>query len=95
MIVLIKSAPDTLEGQRGVRIARDMSADIVFLQNGVCFLRDEQLEDLGFYGTVYVLEDDRRLRGLKPADADRNIKDISYDDLVDLMGGNDRVTGMF
>jgi sulfur relay protein TusB/DsrH len=95
MIVLIKSAPDTPEGQRGVKIARDISADIVLLQNGVYFLQGQRLEDLGFYSVTYVLEDDRRLRGLKPADADKNIKDISYDGLVDLMADSDKVIGMF
>lgn len=95
MIVLIKSSPDTPEGQRGVKIARDMSADVVLLQNGVYFVRGQKLEDLGFYRTVYVLADDMRLRGLKTADPDRDIKDIDYDGLIDLMAESDKVTGMF
>ncbi|MEJ2696018.1 MAG: DsrH/TusB family sulfur metabolism protein [Candidatus Sulfobium sp.] len=95
MVVLIKSSPDTPEGQRGVRIARDMSADIVLLQNGVYFIQGQRLEDLGIYRATYVLEDDRRLRGLKQADADKNIRDISYDGLVDLMAESDKVTGLF
>jgi sulfur relay protein TusB/DsrH len=95
MIVIIKSAPDTPEGQRGVRIARDTSADIVLLQNAVYFLQGRRLEGMGFHRAAYVLEDDRRLRGLKPADADKNIRDIGYDGLVDLMADSDKVLGMF
>jgi sulfur relay protein TusB/DsrH len=95
MIVLIKSAPDMPEGKRGVRIARDLFADIVLLQNGTYFLRERALEDLGFVGTAYVLEEDRRLRGLQAAGEQRNIKEVDYDGLVDLMTGADKVIGMF
>jgi sulfur relay protein TusB/DsrH len=95
MIVIIRNAPDTPEGKRGVKLARDMSADIVLLQNGVFFLKEQALEDLGFVRTAYVLEDDRRLRGLKAADENKNIKGIDYDGLVDLMTGTDKVVGMF
>lgn len=95
MIVLIKSGPDTAEGQRGVRLARDMSADIVLLQNGVYFIQGSKLEDLGVFRATYVLDDDRILRGLKPADEDKNIKEISYDGLVDMMAESDKVIGLF
>jgi sulfur relay protein TusB/DsrH len=95
MIVMIKSAPDTPEGRRGVKIARDMLADIVLLQNGTYFLKGQALEDLGFVRTAYVLEDDRRLRGLKVADENENIKAVDYGGLVDLMSGADKVIGMF
>ncbi len=95
MLVIIRNAPDTPEGKRGVKIARDMSADIVLLQNGVYFLKEQALEDLGFVMTAYVLEDDRRLRGLMGADENKNIKDIDYGGLVDLMTETDKVIGMF
>lgn len=95
MLVIIKSAPDTPEGRRGVKLARHMSADIVLLQNGVYFIQKEKLEDLSFYRTVYVLEDDRRLRGLKDNGNYKNIKNINYNSLVDLMAGSDKVIGMF
>ncbi len=95
MLVIIKSAPDTPEGKRGVKLARHMSADIVLLQNGVYFIQKERLEDLGFYRTAHVLEDDKRLRGLKDNDNHKNIKDINYDSLVDLMAGSDKIVGMF
>ncbi len=95
MLVIIKSAPDTPEGRRGVKLARDMAADIVLLQNGVYFIQEQRLEDLGFYQIAYVLEDDRRLRGLKADEANKNIKDISYEGMVDLMAESDKVTGMF
>ena len=95
MIVIIKSAPDTPEGKRGLKVARDMSADIVFLQNGVYFLGEQAPENLGFVRTAYVLADDRLLRGLKGADENKNIKDIDYCGLVDLMIETDKVVGMF
>lgn len=95
MLVLIKSAPDTPEGRRGVRLARDMSADIILLQNGVYFIQGRKLEELGVYRDTYVLEDDRKLRGLKQAGADKNIKGIGYDELVDLMAESDKVIGLF
>jgi sulfur relay protein TusB/DsrH len=95
MIVMIKSAPDTPEGKRGVKIARDMSADIVLLQNGAYFLKGGYLKDLGFLGKAYVLEDDRRLRGLKATAVNDDIKDIDYGDLVDLMAETDKLIGMF
>lgn len=95
MLVIIRNAPDTPEGKRGVKIARDMSADIVLLQNGVYFLMEQALEDLGFVRTAYVLEDDRRLRGLRGTNEKKNIKAIDYAGLVDLMTETDKVVGMF
>jgi sulfur relay protein TusB/DsrH len=95
MIVIIKSAPDTPEGKRGIKMARDMSADIVLLQNGSYFLKGQALEDLGFVNTAYVLEDDRRLRGLRVTDGNHNITVVDYAGLADLMTGADRVIGMF
>jgi sulfur transfer complex TusBCD TusB component (DsrH family) len=35
------------------------------------------------------------LRGLKTDDVGKNIQDINYDSLVDLMIENDKVIGMF
>ena len=95
MLVIVRNAPDTPEGKRGVKIARDMSADLVLLQNGVYFLQKEYFEDLNYYRTAYVLEDDRRLRGLRINAEKKNIKDITYDSLIDLMTDSDKVIGMF
>ncbi|MHB8880198.1 MAG: DsrH/TusB family sulfur metabolism protein [Thermodesulfovibrionales bacterium] len=95
MLVVVRSAPDTTEGKRGVKLARDMAADIVLLQNGVYFMQAAHLDDLGFYGTAYVLSDDRKLRGVAPSGSDRRGKEISYDGLVDLMTENNNVVGMF
>ena len=95
MIVIIKSAPETPEGKRGVKIARDMSADIVFLQNGVYFLQGQCLAEIGFEKTVYALMDDIRLRGLKAENEKVAAKKIGYDGLIDLMASSDNVTGMF
>ncbi|MBI3592910.1 MAG: hypothetical protein HY099_05465, partial [Nitrospirae bacterium] len=62
MLVIIKSAPDTPEGKRGVKLARDMAADLFLIQNGVYFAQEERLE--GFCGNTYALEDDLKLRGI-------------------------------
>lgn len=95
MLVIIKSAPDTPEGKRGVKLACDMSADIVLMQNGVYFSRGQNLRDAGFTGKAYVLEDDRLLRGLNAVNESKNMQDINYDNLVDVMTENSSVVGMF
>jgi len=95
MVVFIKSGPDTPEGKRGVRLSCEMHSDIVLLQNGVYFIEGPALEDLGFAGKAYVLEDDKEMRGIKYSGEDQNIKIISYDSLVDLMTESDKVVGMF
>ena len=94
MLVIIKSAPETPEGKRGVKLACDAFADLVLLQNGVYFMQGEKLGVAGFKGKVYVLEDDRQLRGLEKNSGVKNIQDINYDILVDLITENDKVIGM-
>ncbi|HDO21860.1 MAG TPA: hypothetical protein ENG86_03265, partial [Nitrospirae bacterium] len=80
MIVLIKSAPDTPEGKRGLEMARDMSADVIFLQDGVYFCLDEMIE--GFCGTAYAVIEDVELRGMQ--DAMRSIRIIDWDKMIDM-----------
>jgi sulfur relay protein TusB/DsrH len=93
MIVIVKSAPGTPDGVRGVTLARDASADLVLLQNAVYFAQKERLGV--FQGTVYVLDDDKRLRGVRDAELAETVKTIGYDRLTDLMTENDKVVGMF
>lgn len=93
MIVIVKSGPDTADGSRGVKFARDMAADLVLLQNGVHFALKERLS--GFCGSAFVLAEDRRLRGVAEADLERGIKEIGYDELVDYLAAADKVVGMF
>ncbi|MDO8746655.1 MAG: DsrH/TusB family sulfur metabolism protein [Thermodesulfovibrionales bacterium] len=93
MLVIVKSGPDTAEGKRGVKLARDMAADLFLIQNGVYFAQKERLE--GFCGTAHVLEDDLKLRGVKGADIEKSIRETGYDSFVDLMADNDKVIGMF
>ncbi len=95
MLVIVRSAPDSVDGRRGVKIARDMAADVVLLQNGVYFMQQAHLEDLGFCGTAYVLSDDRKLRGLSAIESSSRTKEITYDGLVDLMAESNKVVGMF
>jgi sulfur relay protein TusB/DsrH len=93
MIVLIKSAPDTSDGARGVVLAKDGNADIVLLQNGVYFAQQDRLDN--FSGAVYALDDDMRLRGLTDTERDPRVKAIDYDKLTDMMTGGKKVVGMF
>lgn len=93
MLVIIKSAPDTPEGKRGVKLARDMAADICLLQSAVYSAQVERLE--GFCGTVYVLDEDGRLRGLSNGAIEKGIKKIDYEGLVDLLVHEDKVLGLF
>lgn len=93
MFVIVKSGPDTQDGKRGVKLARDMSADICLIQNAVYFARKESLE--GFCGKVYILDKDAGLRGMKDDELEKGIKKIDYDGFVELMAEEDKVLGMF
>lgn len=93
MLVIVKSSPDTLDGKRGVRMARDMAGDVVLLQNGVYFAQRERLE--GFCGTAYVLDDDLRLRGLRGDEVEKDIRRLDYGSLVEVMAEEEKVVGMF
>jgi sulfur relay protein TusB/DsrH len=93
MLVIIKNAPNTPEGKRAIRLARDMAADICLLQNAVYFAQKDRLE--GFCGAVFVLDEDMKLRGLKSEDMEKGIKVINYDELVDLIIKEDKVIGVF
>lgn len=93
MLTIIKSSPDTPEGKRGFRLARDMASDMVLLQNGVYFAQRERFE--GFCGKVYILEEDMRLRGLGDDEILKDVIKIDYDSLVDLMVEEEKVIGMF
>ncbi len=93
MLVIIRSAPDTTEGKRGVELAERMAADIVLIQNGAYFARKDRLDN--FSGSAFMLNDDRKLRGLSAGDLDERVKTIDYDGLIDLMAQSDKVLGMF
>lgn len=91
MLVVIKSAPDTREARRAVKLARDTAADILLIQNAVYLAGKERLE--GFCGTAYVLDEDMRLRGV--SDIEKGIKTVGYGEAVDLMAEEDKVIGLF
>jgi sulfur transfer complex TusBCD TusB component (DsrH family) len=93
MIVMIKSAPDTTDGAIGLTLAKDGRADLVLLQNGVYFAQKDRLGT--FPGAVYVLDDDKRLRGLKDSEMDARARTIGYDTLTDILTGGENVVGMF
>jgi sulfur relay protein TusB/DsrH len=93
MLVMIKSAPDTTDGALGLTLAKESGANLVLLQNGVYFAQKERLGALS--GFVYVLDDDKRLRGLKDAEMDVRVTVINYDALTDIITSGDKVTGMF
>jgi sulfur relay protein TusB/DsrH len=93
MLVMIKSAPDTTDGAIGLTVAKEGGADIALLQNGVYFAKKEKLG--AFSGVVYVLDDDKRLRGLKDSEMDVRAKTIDYDTLTDIITAGKKVVGMF
>lgn len=93
MIVMIKSAPETADGAIGLTLAKEGGADLVLLQNGVLFAQKDHLG--AFPGAVYVLDDDKRLRGFKDSEMDARIKTIGYDKLTDILTGDEKVVGMF
>jgi sulfur relay protein TusB/DsrH len=91
MLVIIRSAHDTTEARRAVKLARDMAADVLLIQNAVYLAGKERLE--GFCGTVYALDEDMRLRGM--SEIEKGVKTVGYDEAVDLMAGEDKVIGIF
>jgi sulfur relay protein TusB/DsrH len=93
MVVIIKSAPDTNDGALGLTLAREGRADLILLQNGVYFAQKERLGS--FSGAVFVLDDDKKLRGLKDPELDERVKVIDYDNMTDIITSGDKVTGMF
>jgi sulfur relay protein TusB/DsrH len=93
MVVIIKSAPDTNDGALGLTLAKDGRADLILLQNGVFFAQKERLGS--FPGAVYVLDDDKKLRGLQDSELDERVKVIEYDKLTDIITSGEKVTGMF
>ena len=93
MLVIIKSAPDTDDGTIGLTLAKEGRADLILLQNGVFFAQKERLGP--FSGTVYVLDDDKKLRGLKDSELDQRVKVIDYDKFTDIITSDEKVTGMF
>jgi sulfur relay protein TusB/DsrH len=92
MLVMIKSAPDTTDGALGLTLAKEGGADLILLQNGVYFAQKERLGS--FAGAVYVLDDDKRLRGIKESEIDTRAKTIDYDKLTDIITGGDKVVGL-
>jgi sulfur relay protein TusB/DsrH len=93
MVVIIKSAPDTNDGALGLTLAKNGRADLILLQNGVFFAQKDRLGS--FPGVVYVLDDDKKLRGLKDAELDERVKVIDYDKMTDIITSDEKVTGMF
>lgn len=93
MIVIIKSPPDSIEGKRAIRLARDMGADLLLIQNGVYFAQKEMIE--GFCGTIYVLDEDCKMRGIHDNDIVKDIKKIDYDTFIDLITIEDKTIGAF
>jgi len=93
MLIMVKSAPDTPEGKRGIKMAGNMAANVVLMQNAVYFAIKNKLE--GFSGIVFALEDDLRLRGLKDEELSKDLKKLDYDGLVELMIEEDKVIGIF
>jgi sulfur relay protein TusB/DsrH len=93
MLVLIKSSPDTAEGRRGIKLATDLGADMVLLQNGIYLAKHEILKN--FNKSIYFLDEDMRLRGINFDGIDINAKVIDYDGLIRLMIGHEKVIGLF
>jgi len=89
MLIILKSGPDTAEGRRGVKLARDMAGDLLLMQNAVYFVEKERLE--GFCGMAYVLDEDRRLRGV--TEIQKGLKAISYPEAVELMAEAEKTIG--
>jgi sulfur relay protein TusB/DsrH len=93
MLVMVKNSPGSTEGKRGIKLAMDMAADLILIQNAVYFAQQGRLERFG--GTAYALAEDMRLRGISSDSTGSNIREIDYDNLVDLMMKEEKVSGAF
>jgi sulfur relay protein TusB/DsrH len=93
MLVMIKSAADTTDGAIGLTLAKESRADLILLQNGVYFAQKDRLGS--FPGAVYVLDDDKNLRGFKDSEMDERVKIINYDKLTEIITSGEKVVGMF
>jgi sulfur relay protein TusB/DsrH len=93
VLVMVKSSPDSTEGKRGVKLAMDMDADLILIQNAVYFSQNKRLESFG--GAAYALGEDMRLRGISSDVTGSKIREIDYDELVDLMMEEEKVFGAF
>jgi len=82
-----------VSGRITVQSNRENGSDLILLQNGIYFAQKERMGTVS--GAVYVLDDDKRLRGLRDAEMDARIKIIGYDTLTDIITSGVRVTGMF
>ena len=91
VLVIIKSGPDSEAAMRAVGIARDETADIVLIRDAVYLARPDGLE--GFCGTAFAFAEDVRARGI--VDIDKGVKEITAEELIELMAGEDRVMGVF
>ncbi len=92
MLVMIKSAPDAPESRKAFKLACYMEADLVLIQNAVYLLQEKEIK--AFKGKVYFLEEDTRMRGLSHETAN-SIKGITYDELIDLLTGDEAVQGAY
>ena len=93
MLVIIKSAPDMPEGKRGIKLAADMAADVCLMQNAVYFVHSDRLKNIS--GTIYILDEDCKLRGIHARQLDMKTKKLDYDGLVDKLITEDKVIGVF
>lgn len=90
MLVILKGPPGSGRVRQGLRVAEDLSADLVLLQDSVYLARDSAIQ--GFKGRVYALEDDLKLRGIVPPE---KAEPVGYGRLVDLMAEAEKVAGIF
>lgn len=91
MMVVIKSSPESQGARQGLLLARQSKASVVLIQNGVYLALGGSLT--GVEGKAYAVVEDMKLRGIDvPGDV---VKPIGYDELVDLMAGDEKVVGLF
>lgn len=93
MFVIIKSPPGSPGAEEGLRVARERSADILLIGDGVRFAMRGALED--FCGTAFVHGKDLWLRGLGVGDVEKGVKALTAEELVGLLAASDRVEGVF
>lgn len=92
-LVVVISPPGSAKGEHGVRLAKELAADIVLTGEAAGYALKGRLE--GFCGTVYVIEEEGKPPGLKDEDMEKGVKRLSGGEFGEMLERGARVAGVF
>jgi len=89
MLFIIASQPGTEEFKRACAIAK--GSNVCLIQDAVYLAMEENAPTTG---SIYALKDDLLMRSITNPKI-KGLKTIDYSEMVDLMAGAEKVTGVF